>query len=442
MGNSALYTFLAILTSFLLALPVFILEDNLIAFSFSFLGFVILRHIFLTILKNYHSLANLVLSTFIFHFFLVAPIIQLASDPYFLVNTVPVNTQNILLMNVLLSVHILTISFIILPKHKLFKTSVLFQSLQIPRHYNLKLQFLLVILILLFFRPFLSDVYNRLGSIVLHQDDVKDGIIGLLWNKVLKVVPLFIFGMALLSRKMRFRSIWICLSLIFLLIAKNPITEHRNAFGAAYLLILFVYFRGVEFKILHKYVLAFISFPLLFALGVFLNPQRVKHEYFINEVLSSYKEVHFDAWANYIIGLEYIDYEGLYYGEQLLSSLLFWVPRSIWHQKGVGTGQDLGDYLIYHHNGWFNNISSPFPLEGYVDFGIIGVVLYGILTAYFIKFSDNLMKQGPMKYLLGLYLSVNIMFLFRGPFLSSFAFTMGGVVAWFSLRTYLKLKIK
>lgn len=442
MDNRALYTCLSIIACCLLALPVFILEDAVIAISFSMLGFVVFRHIFLTISKDYHSLANLIFLTFIFHFFLVAPIIQLSSDSDFLVNTVPTNTQSIFLMNVLLSVHFLTISLIILPKHKLFKTSLIFPSPQITRHNNFKIQFLLVLLILLFSRPFLSDIYSRLGSNFLIQQEVKDGIIGLLWNKVLKVTPLFILGIILLSKNMRFRSIWIGLSLIFLLIAKNPITEHRNAFGAAYLLILIVCFRRVRLKLLHKYVLAFMSFPVFFALGVFLNPQRFKHEYFINEVLSSYNEVHFDAWANYITGLEYIGHEGLYYGKQLLSSLLFWIPRSIWHQKGVGTGQDLGDYLINYHNGWFNNISSPFPLEGYVDFGIIGVVIYGIFTAHFIKFSDKLMKQGPMKYLLGLYLSVNIMFLFRGPFLSSFAFTIGGVVAWFSLRTFLKLNIK
>lgn len=130
------------------------------------------------------------------------------------------------------------------------------------------------------------------------------------------------------------------------------------------------------------------------------------------------------------------------YGMQILSALLFWIPRSLWSGNVVGTGQYLGDYLMSEHNGWFNNISSPFPLEGFVDFGFIGVVLHGLVAGYFIKYTDKLMKIDAIHYLLGIHLSANVMFLFKGPLLLTLAVTIGGVISWLLVKIFFKLNIK
>ena len=344
-------------------------------------------------------------------------------------------------MNGLLSIFWLVYSLKVMPKFKQNNDIYFTKKFLFTINKNFKIRFLLIILILIFLRSFLTDINSRIGLFQMRPLETLEGIQGLFRNKVLKVIPLFIVGIIFLS-KMRYKILWVGIALLFLIIAKNPITEHRNAFGSAYLLVFLVSLRKYSLKLWSQYIYAILSFPLIFSLGVYLNPIRYKEDTFVKEVLSSYNTVHFDAWANYIAGFDFIQSEGYYYGSQIISALLFWIPRSIWNGKGVGTGQDLGDYLMAEHNGWFNNISSPFPLEGFVDFGFIGVVLYGLVAGYFIKYTDRLIKKDAIHYLLGIYLSANLMFLFRGPLLSSLAFTIGGVIAWFLVKIFLKLNIK
>jgi hypothetical protein len=66
------------------------------------------------------------------------------------------------------------------------------------------------------------------------------------------------------------------------------------------------------------------------------------------------------------------------YGYQLLGVLLFFVPRSLWASKPIGSG-----YLIAHENDYyFDNLSMNFLGEGYINFGIIGVGLFAMLIGY------------------------------------------------------------
>jgi len=436
------FTLYVVLTNMIaLVMPILLIENPYIGFSFSTLGLIVLWHVIISVKRNYYSLGNLLLTTFFFHFFLLAPIIQLSSNPDSLINTVPVKLSNVIFMNFMLCIFWCVYSFKVLPLIKRNSDINSIKERYINPRNNFKIRLLLILMILLFLRSFLLDIYSRIDVFLIEPTEKLDGIEGLLRNKVLKVIPLFILGTIMLS-KMGNKALWLVISVIFLIIAKNPITEHRNAFGSAYLLIFLVSFRKHNLKLWWQYAIAIISFPLMFSLGVYLNPKRFKEDSFLEEVMSSYNTVHFDAWANYAAGFDYIKSEGFYYGSQILSAILFWIPRSIWEGKGVGTGQDLGDYLMAQHNGWFNNISSPLPLEGYVDFGFIGVVFYGFMTGVFIKYIDRLLRKDSIHYLLGLYLAANIMFLFRGPLLSSLAFTIGGVIAWLIVKIFLKLNIK
>ncbi|WP_062318502.1 hypothetical protein [Demequina maris] len=75
-------------------------------------------------------------------------------------------------------------------------------------------------------------------------------------------------------------------------------------------------------------------------------------------------------------GVDYVQDEGFTRGLQTGSAALFFVPRSLWAGKGEDTGVLLGE----HFDLAITNLSSPLPLEVWIDFGWVG------MTAAFVFF--------------------------------------------------------
>ena len=69
-------------------------------------------------------------------------------------------------------------------------------------------------------------------------------------------------------------------------------------------------------------------------------------------------------------GVRYVAQHGYALGHQLLGSIFVWVPRSLWPGKAGGTG-----VLVGGQDAGFN-VSAPLWLEGFVDFGMFGVLAY------------------------------------------------------------------
>jgi hypothetical protein len=130
----------------------------------------------------------------------------------------------------------------------------------------------------------------------------------------------------------------------------------------------------------------------------------------------------FDSYYNFaIIFSENI----VTYGRQLLGVVFFWIPRSVWSNKPVGSGSYIADQLGFE----FSNISANFFAEGYINFGLIGILLFAIVLAVLTSFMDakNFFDKSKsifftMMYLLFIGL---LFFILRGDLLSSFAYTIG-----------------
>jgi len=69
---------------------------------------------------------------------------------------------------------------------------------------------------------------------------------------------------------------------------------------------------------------------------------------------------------------------GFTYGKQLLTLLLFFVPRSVWVDKSLHTGIVTSSFAGYD----YLNVSCPIVGELYIDFGLLGVLLGGVLIGY------------------------------------------------------------
>ncbi|WP_062299260.1 hypothetical protein [Demequina maris] len=92
-------------------------------------------------------------------------------------------------------------------------------------------------------------------------------------------------------------------------------------------------------------------------------------------------------------GVNYIEKEGFALGHQTGSALLFWVPRSMWPDKGKDTGVLLGDYFDLY----ISNLSSPLPVEVWIDFGWLGMGLAFVAFGYGSRrMEDRLRFDGPI----------------------------------------------
>lgn len=260
---------------------------------------------------------------------------------------------------------------------------------------------------------------------VLGDDDVyKYSPIELIFIQLSRFIPAFVFIKFYLDKKYSQSFVF----LLFLLFCAFPTGIPRYLVAYIYIPILLIIIPQLKSSI-KICSLMFFSMIILFP---FLNEFRYYYsEKDINFIpdISFFNQAHFDAYQNFmeVIRLNYITF-----GEQILVVGFFFIPRSIWENKPIGSGAQMAldnDYV-------FTNISMPFIAEGYVNFGYIGVFIFLYIFSF-------LMRQIDFKYLTHIELSSNsysvakgiffcaaIFFISRGDLLSSFAFMLSGVFAF------------
>lgn len=95
---------------------------------------------------------------------------------------------------------------------------------------------------------------------------------------------------------------------------------------------------------------------------------------------------HFDAFQNFA---RTIDLNFHTYGYQILGAMFFFVPRTVWLSKPVGSGFLLADEAHLT----FNNISMPLVSELYLDFSYFGIFLGMLLLGLIYRRLDDKMLK-------------------------------------------------
>jgi hypothetical protein len=139
------------------------------------------------------------------------------------------------------------------------------------------------------------------------------------------------------------------------------------------------------------------------------------------------RQDNFRTYETTIAALYFIDKWGSVYGTQLLGNILFFIPRSVWEGKALGTGTFLAESLGES----FTNVACPLPCEALVNFGIIGVPVVAIAFGWLLRRLDDWYWRQPLPrvsmtaplviypFLLG-----NIFFLTRGDLLNPLAYSV------------------
>jgi hypothetical protein len=252
------------------------------------------------------------------------------------------------------------------------------------------------------------------------------------------------------GRKILFSRVCVLLLLLLLVIVtENPYTEKRNALGPVYIALLLVLFQNWFAAGTRRLLLLVGSMVLIFpAITIFTHNHQqsvadVTFRQVSDQIADHYFSVNYDSWANIYTAVEIVKVHGMQWGHQLLGSLLFFVPSSIWSSKPLATGIFLADYLIANYSMWFTNLSAPLAAEGYLDFGPVGVTLYAFILALFVAFLNRLALRRDrwVAFPMAIYISVFLMIVLRGSLMIALGLGSAAFLAFCFAAVLLSVKI-
>ena len=222
----------------------------------------------------------------------------------------------------------------------------------------------------------------------------------------------------------------IILILIFFL-THIPTGLPRFQVATVYIALFLVWIENFKNKYIFKILMIFgilVVFPFLNVFRYVSYNALLYKNLNLPNPLQLFVEGHFDAYSIISRSIIYVENQGITFGKQLFGALFFYIPRSLWKSKPIGSGHLVAKYFNWPHT----NVSFPFIAEGYINFGLIGIILFAIVLAYLIIKLDYLFLE---KYINNNYFSILriyypaligfIFYILRGDLMSSFAFTIG-----------------
>jgi len=175
-------------------------------------------------------------------------------------------------------------------------------------------------------------------------------------------------------------------------IMRYPGSISRFALLGTLLALLFVHARESRLRWDFGYFFA-LSFPIsLYVFFRFLGGTNRGDTYElarawekVQDLSGTLTHADFDGFQMTVLGVRYVNEVGYTWGSQILSGLLFFVPRSIWSGKADATGP----LLAKNESFISTNLSSPIYVEAYLDFTMLGTILIGLAAGWIIAQSDR-----------------------------------------------------
>lgn len=383
-------------------------------------------------------------------FFIFAPVIQLSNGSY--PTTFPININTVLKANAYNSIFLL--SYIVFRYIKLDKYKKKYNNEENNSKdfevSKLTLNIMMCIF-MVYFIPNITKIINQIINRV--SNDEVDQVVHLIINKFILFIPLlFVYYFIIEYKKNKNKKDLI--KLIFwtmlLIICKNPFNEKRNALGPIYLSI--VLFLIIKNNNIRKFlILTTIIFIIIFPISsIFTNSQYGMKYFFQNPeniinlsiISEQFYELHFDAYANLNVAIEYVSKYGMLWWKQFLGAILFFLPRSLWNNKPISSGMMTGNYLISNYGFHFNNLSSPITAEAYYNFGIMGIITFAFILSKWSKISHKWLGYKNYYSLVAWYMIIHLFFLMRGDLMNGIAYLIGPLTAIYFMPKFIEKVIR
>lgn len=237
----------------------------------------------------------------------------------------------------------------------------------------------------------------------------------------------FIFLYARRNKREFTSYLSISIALLELVYIINPFNTNRFHIGFVIIFFLWYFYRNSisAYKFSVIFLLGIlIIFPLLDTFRYGFNGDL---HFSMQDSFDQFNQLHFDAFANFLATIDYASEYSILIGGNLIGSLLFFIPSSVWEAKPEGSGNRIGNYLIENYGLNFNNLSNPLVSEFYLAFGIIGILLGVIMvTTIFNELEKKYKYSLNYEILYGIILSY-LFILLRGSLIVAFSSIIGSI---------------
>lgn len=253
----------------------------------------------------------------------------------------------------------------------------------------------------------------------------------------LTVTPIYVVSVAMLVYWLSGRIsnvpvslLWKCVTLILLtttIILNNPINSARLKVGTIALSLMFIlpWSRRMARMTMGALICGIVVvFPYLDLFRSSLDKSLIDRLSETSPLHELVRNPDFDAFQMVVNAVDVVERNGVEFGRQLVGSMLFWVPRSVWADKPVPTGQ-----MVAQEQGYsYTNLSLPLWGEFYVDAGwillLVGFVGYGYFASALDRLYGFSHRKGVItvaSVLVPIYGGYQF-FLLRGPLMPALAY--------------------
>lgn len=207
-----------------------------------------------------------------------------------------------------------------------------------------------------------------------------------------------------------FQSKLTILLILWIVILANPLTNARQTTLFLVLPIVFIYLQ--KSRTITNLFFSTLLFILVF-LGDIVDRYTGKFQSPKFAILS--RDGNFDAFAQLANGLTQIQNGAFPLFRQILASIFFFLPRSVWENKPYDTGVELGRLLSLK----FQNLSAPWILEVYVNARLPGLILVSFCFIYYLAKSSFELDLSLRSWLISSVLFGSLFIVLRGSLLQA-----------------------
>lgn len=407
-------------------------KQGMVITTFFITGMIIFSELYKSSKMGY-SLKDM-LFIFMFIFMLISPLIQYVEnsfpwwDTYLLTDEKIIHANLIIITFLLVYISIYKISFDFNNeeyKHKNKKISNIKSTMNI---FFICTVFCSICIII-------NTGFSNLFARATNSLQVESSSLALIISNTFRSVPVVYVAMNLLFKiknKYIYKKVLFTIGSVLMIIVNFPTATARFWTASIYLGLFIICIRKIKkshfFKII-IFVGILIIFPIINAFRSDTFKEVISLGIHMPELLNEFLSGDFDSYSMLVRSIVYVDHHGITWGYQLLGNVLFFVPRKIWAAKPIGSGAMIATEL-----GWsFNNISCPFIGEGYINFGILGIILFAIILSLVSKFADESYArviESESKYInfIEIFYPFSLGFLFfilRGDLMSSLSYYIG-----------------